>query len=195
VTKRIFILDGHPDPADERFVHALANSYCEGAKEGKHEVLTMRAANLTFPMLRSQYDYEHEQPVDVVQMCQSALNWATHVVILYPLWLGTMPAFLKSLLEQTFRPGFAFSNESSGRWPVKLLSGKSARIFVTMGMPAPLYRWFFRAHGVAALRRSILRFAGFGVIRTTFIGSVGNLDRKRAERWLARAREYGRRAK
>jgi putative NADPH-quinone reductase len=28
-------------------------------------------------------------------------------VIIYPLWLGAMPALLKGFFEQVFRPGFA----------------------------------------------------------------------------------------
>jgi putative NADPH-quinone reductase len=30
-------------------------------------------------------------------------------VILFQLWLGSLPAALKALFEQTFRPGFAFA--------------------------------------------------------------------------------------
>ncbi len=190
--KRILILDGHPDPANERFIHALAAAYREGAQEGGHEVVLVRAADLTFPLLRSQHDYEHELPVASVETCQNALNWATHVVILFPLWLGAMPALLKALLEQAFRPGFAFSNESSGRWPVKFQNRKSARLIVTMGMPAPLYRWFYLSHGVANLRRNVLRFSGFSVVRSMFIGSIGSMDKQRARRCLDKVRDLGR---
>lgn len=192
MSKRILILDGHPDPANERFIHALATAYREGAQERGHEVVLLRAADITFPLLRTQRDYEHETPVPSVESCQNALNWATHVVILFPLWLGSMPALLKALLEQVFRPGFAFSNESSGRVPVKFMHWKSARIIVTMGMPALLYRWFYLSHGIASLRRSVLRFSGFGIVRSMFIGSIGNLDRRRAQRCLERVRDLGR---
>ena len=78
------------------------------------------------------------------------MTWADHVVILYPLWLGSMPALLKALLEQVLRPGFAYSTLKLGKWPVKFLSGKTARIVITMGMPAPIYRWYFRATACAA---------------------------------------------
>ena len=192
MSERILILDGHPDPAPERFIHALAAAYLEGAQERGHEVLLLRAADLSFPLLRSQRDYEHGLPVASIESCQNALTWATHVVILFPLWLGSMPALLNALLEQTFRPGFAFSNESSGRWPVKFLSGKSARLIVTMGMPTLLYRLFYLSHGVASLRRNVLRFAGFGIVRSMFIGSIGNLDKLRAQRCLEKVRDLGR---
>ena len=41
------------------------------------------------------------------------------------------------------------------------MSGKSARIVVTMGMPGFWYRWYFRAHSLRSLQRNILKFVGF----------------------------------
>ena len=195
MTRRILILDGHPDPAPDRFVHALAGAYREGAEAGKHEVLAIRLADVEFPLLRSQHDYEKGDPVEAVRHCQSAMDWANHVVILYPLWLGSMPALLKGLLEQMLRPGFAFSTLTLGRWPVKLQGGKSARIVVTMGMPALLYRWYFRAHSLRSLRRNILRFIGFRRVRATVIGSVANMNSARCGEYLESMRALGRAAR
>lgn len=50
-----------------------------------------------------------------------------------------MPALLKAFFEQALRPGFAMSTSAKGGW-TKLLSGRSARVVVTMGMPAFVYR-------------------------------------------------------
>jgi putative NADPH-quinone reductase len=194
MTRNILILDGHPDPEQGRYVHALAAAYREGAEQGKHEVLSIRVADLAFPLLRSQADYDRGEPVDSVRRCQDAMNWATHVVILYPLWLGSMPALLKALLEQVLRPGFAFSVRKLGRWPVKFMSGKSVRIVVTMGMPAGVYRWFFRAHSLRSLQRNILRTVGFRPVRATVIGSVTSITAAKRAQWLDAMRELGRAA-
>jgi putative NADPH-quinone reductase len=194
MARSILILDGHPDPADERFVHALAAAYREGAEQGEHRVETLRLADLTFPLLRSQADYERDETVESVRRCQHLLTWAEHVVILYPLWLGSMPAMLKALLEQTLRPGFAFSTQKLGRWPVKFMDGKSARIIVTMGMPAALYSLFYRAHSVRSLRRNILKFMGFRRVRSTLIGSVASMTHDQRVERLAGVRALGRAA-
>lgn len=187
----ILIIDGHPDSCGERFVHALANAYRQGAEEAGHEIRVVRLADLTFPLLRSQSDYEHGEPVEDVRQCQGLMEWATHVVIFYPLWLGSMPAMLKGLLEQMMRPGVAFSSKKLGRWRVKFLSGKSARIVVTMGMPALLYRWYYRAHSLRSLRRNILKFMGFRRVRSTIIGSAGSMTRTEREDWLQDVRSLG----
>jgi putative NADPH-quinone reductase len=191
VTRRILILDGHPDPAPERFIHALAAAYREGAEAGGHEVQSLRLADLTFPMLRTQRDYEKGEPDAAVDRCQQAMDWANHVVILYPLWLGEMPALLKGLLEQMLRPGFAFSTRQLGRWPVKFHDGKSARIIVTMGMPGWLYRWYYRAHSLRSLRRNILRFIGFRRVSATVIGSVANLSSSQSRSYLQAVEKLG----
>lgn len=189
--KHILILDGHPDPCAARLIHALADAYRQGAEQANHQVQVVRLADLTFPLLRSQADYEKEEPVDAVRQVQHLMEWATHVVILYPLWLGSMPALLKGLLEQMMRPGFAFSTRKLGRWPVKYLSGKSARVVVTMGMPAFIYRWYFRAHSLRSLQRNILRFVGFGRVRSTIIGSAGSMTRAQREAWLQNLHDLG----
>jgi putative NADPH-quinone reductase len=61
---------------------------------------------------------------------------------------------------------------------------------VTMGMPAMVYRWVYRAHSVKALERNILGFVGIAPIHETLIGMVEGKDSAR-RRWLARLRELG----
>ena len=194
MSRNILILDGHPDPANDRLIHALAAAYREGAQAGSHTVQVIRLADLSFPVLRSQADYDKGEPVDSVRRCQDLMNWADHVVFLYPLWLGSMPALLKALLEQMLRPGFAFSTLELGKGPVKFLSGKSARIVITMGMAAPMYRWYFRAHSLRSLQRNILKFVGFRSIRSTLIGNVADLSNARRMQWLENLRALGRAA-
>ena len=82
------------------------------------------------------------------------------MVFFFPLGLGDMPALLKGFLEQVTRPGFAFSREGKNPLANKGLTGRSARVVVTMGMPVTIYRWYFRAHSIKSLERNILGFVG-----------------------------------
>jgi len=68
--------------------------------------------------------------------------------------------------------------------PPKLLKGRSARIVVTMGMPAVFYRIYYRAHSVKNLKRNILEFCGINPVRSTLIGMVEGRPEARAA-WLA----------
>jgi putative NADPH-quinone reductase len=105
-----------------------------------------------------------------------------------------MPALLKGFLEQVARPGFAIAESRSGGMPTKLLTGRSARLVVTMGMPALVYRWYFRAHSLKALERNILGFAGIAPIRETLVGSVDGLSEAQRQKWLGKLESLGRRA-
>jgi putative NADPH-quinone reductase len=78
--------------------------------------------------------------------------------------------------------------------PRKLLTGKSARIVVTMGMPSWFYRLFYRAHSLKSLKRNILSFCGFGPIHASIIGSVEGMSSAARGQWLSKMMQLGRRA-
>ena len=189
--KRVTIIDGHPDPDSRRYCHALAGAYASGAAESGHSVKRITVAELDVPLLRSQCDWEHGMPSNALVAAQQDIAWATHLVIIYPLWLGAMPAMLKAFFEQVFRPGFAIASDPGKMW-AKLLTGRSARIVVTMGMPAWLYRWYFFAHSLKSLERNILAFVGIAPIKETLIGGIGAMDQKTRQRCLNDMRALGR---
>lgn len=192
---RILLIEGHPDPTAGRFNHALAEAYATAAVAAGHELRRVQVATLDFPLLRSQHEWEHGAVPPALLPVQADILWAQHLVFVFPLWLGGMPALLKGFLEQVARPGFALSQPERGaaqRLPKKLLSGRSARLVVTMGMPALVYRWIFRAHSLKALERNILGFVGIGPIHETLIGMVEG-DAKARARWLQRLARLGQR--
>lgn len=189
--RRIAIVQGHPDPAGGHFGHALAAAYAEAARQAGHEVRLIEVALLRFPLLRTQQEFEKEAPPADIASAQETLRWAEHFAFFFPLWLGTMPALLKGFLEQVFRPGFAMDFGTQGRLPKRLLSGRSARIVVTMGMPGFLYRWYFRAHGLRGLERSILGFSGVRPIRHTLVGMVATPKAAHRRAWLRRLGALG----
>ncbi|KAB2920714.1 MAG: NAD(P)H-dependent oxidoreductase [Hyphomicrobiaceae bacterium] len=191
MAQRITIIQGHPDPSGNRFCHALADAYAAGAAAAGIAVRRIEVGALAFPVLRTQLDFETGAPPPAIAEAQEAIRWADHLVIIYPLWLGTMPALLKAFFEQAFRPGFALGRGAELAW-ASPLKGRSARIVVTMGMPAFFYRWYFGAHGLKSLERSILRFAGIKPFRETLIGMIGTFSEAKAKAWLAKLEALGR---
>ena len=89
-----------------------------------------------------------------------------------------------------FRYDFAFQPKPHGRFEKKL-KGRSARVVVTMGMPAMAYRWYFRAHSLKSLERNILKFAGISPVRETLFGLVESADERRHARWLDKMHALG----
>jgi putative NADPH-quinone reductase len=192
MTRRILILQGHPDATHPHFCHALADAYVAGAEAAGHEVRRLDIATLEFPLLRSKAEWDEGPLPTGLAAAQADIGWAEHLVLLFPLWLGGMPALMKGFLEQVARPGFAMSRFTEGELPKKLLAGRSARVVVTMGMPALVYRWYFRAHSLKALERNILGFVGIAPINETLVGTVEGLSDKQREAWLGKLRRLGR---
>ncbi len=192
MAKRILILDGHPDPSPMHFCHALAHAYAGGAHDAGHEVRRINVGELDFPILRTMDDWSRAPPPPAIAKAQEDMLWAEHIVIIFPLWLGNLPALLKGFFEQTFRPGFAFSRIEEGKAVGQsLLPGRSVRLIVTMGMPACLFRWYFCAHSIRSLKRNILGYCGLNPIHDTLIGSMALVDGNTRQRELEKTRALG----
>lgn len=192
---RIVIIQGHPTSGGGHFCHALAEAYAAGAADGRHDVRQLVVADLAFPLLRLKSDWEGAPPPDVIARAEEALAWADHLVIIYPLWLGGMPALLKGFLEQVLRPAFMSGTTRPGASWKTVLKGTSSRVVVTMGMPALVYRWYFGAHSLKSLKRSILALVGIGPNRHTLIGMIEGMDDGRRRSHLEAMRSLGRRAR
>jgi putative NADPH-quinone reductase len=189
--KRILLIQGHPDALTRHFGHALEDAYAQGAESAGHEVRRVPVAQLDFPLLHSALAWETGTLPASLAQAQADMAWAQHIVLFYPLWLGDMPALLKGFLEQVARPGFAFKADGDNPFSQKGLTGRSARVVVTMGMPALLYRWYFRAHSVKSLERNILGFVGISPVTETLIGSVDKLNADAFSKWLAKLHKLG----
>lgn len=187
--RRILVLNGHPDAGAGHYDDALVEAYAEGARSSGHDVQVEVLHELDIPLLRSRQAWTDGPVPEGARRLQQALADADHLVLVFPLWLGGMPAMVKSALEQTLRPGFALAYE--GDFPGPLLKGRSARVIATMGMPGLFYRWFYRAHSLKSLKRNILEFCGIKPVRLTTIGLVEGKPTHR-KRWLDRVTEMGR---
>lgn len=186
----VLILQGHPDPSGGHLCHALADAYAAGAERAGHRVLRVDVGAIDFPLLRTQQDFLHAPLPDALADARAALEEAGHLAVFFPLWLGGMPAVLKGFLEQLMRPGVAFDYLPGGGIGTRL-KGRSARVVVTMGMPALVFRLWFLGAGLAALTRNILRFTGIAPVRGTVFGGVDAAGEERRRAWLAQMEALG----
>lgn len=193
MARRIVIIQGHPDPQGGHLCNALAEAYAKGATAEGHEVESFDIARLDVPILRNKIDFDTGNLPASLQPVQEAIARADHLVIVYPLWLGTMPALLKAFLEQIFRARFVFKLDDPVRrtWS-KPLAGKSARIIVTMGMPAFFYRFYYGAHSLRSLERNILGMCGIGPTKETLCGNVEGASERQRWVWLTKMERLGR---
>ena len=192
--KTIVILQGHPDNTAAHLCHSLAQHYLMGAEAAGHTVTCIDIAALDFPLLTSKSSWDSDSTPASLMDAQAAILKAEHLVIIYPLWLGGMPARLKGFFEQVLRPDLTGKGNDPLAWR-KLLRGCSARVVVTMGMPALAYRLFYRAHSLKSLCRNILAFTGISPVRTTTFGMVEAASPERRAGWLRKMETLGRTAR
>jgi NAD(P)H dehydrogenase (quinone) len=87
-----------------------------------------------------------------------------------------MPALLKGFIDKVFLPGFGFRYRKDSVWWDKLLTGKSARLIVTMDTPPWYFRWIYGRPGHNAMKKSTLQFCGIKPVKITSIGPVKHAE-------------------
>jgi putative NADPH-quinone reductase len=65
-----------------------------------------------------------------------------------------------------------------GKFPKRLLKGKTSRIIMTMGMPGLIYKVFYCAHSYKALK-GMLKFCGIKVSAHNFFGMIEGSEKRR----------------
>lgn len=106
IPKKILLINGHPDT--ESFNFSIAAAYKKGAIANGYEVREIIVRNLDFnPNLQFGYRKRTELEIDLLE-AQEKIRWAEHLVWIYPVWWGSVPALLKGFIDRVFLPGFAF---------------------------------------------------------------------------------------
>lgn len=178
---RVCLINAHPDPAPQRFCFALTDAYQSAAQQAGHAVTRFNAGEIDVPLLDSAEVFKQAPPAALTPV-REALSAADHLVLIYPLWLGSLPAKAKALLEQIARGGFLLdTGGDSSKWPARKMKGKSARVIVTMGMPGFAYRLFYGSHSLKGLEAGVLKISGFKPVRDTVLGGVETSPERRAK--------------
>jgi NAD(P)H dehydrogenase (quinone) len=193
VTKKIYLLLGHPDKSG--LCGALADAYEASAKEAGHEIVRMNIGEMQFdPILHKGYRAMQELEPDLKKF-QEQVTTSNHFVIIHPVWWVGMPAILKGLFDRAWLPGSAFrymkmpSGKRSIFWH-RMYRGHTARIIIASGTQPWLVR-LLPGNVNAQLKWGILWFAGFSV-GTTWFGPSENVPEPRKKKWIKRVQYLGR---
>ena len=167
---RIAIFVGNP--LHDSYSEALGRAYQRGAESGGHQAQLFLLGSMNFDAVLRE-GYRREQPLEPdLVAARAAFTGCDHLVFIFPLWCGDMPALLKGFFERVLQPDLLNVQKSGGKASWKVFKGKSARIIMTMGMPGLFYRWYFGAHALKLLRRNILQFVGIKPVRSTIYGMI-----------------------
>ena len=185
--KKVLIIQGTPDSSS--FCDALAAAYKKGAFDANAEVKEINIREIEFnPNLPFGYKNKTELEQGLIES-QELIQWANHLVFVYPTWWGTMPALLKGFIDKVFLPGFGFQYRNGSVWWDKLLKGWSARLIVTMDTPPWYFRWIYGRPGHNAMKKTILEFCGIKPVKISSIGPLKSSTTKKRAGWLNNAQK------
>ncbi|MGV8852505.1 MAG: NAD(P)H-dependent oxidoreductase [Rhodoglobus sp.] len=178
------IIDGHPNP--NSLCAAIAVEYATG--HSNSTVVALR--DLQFdPSLHFGYTRRQDLEPDLEHTWKLLLD-AQHIVVVTPIWWGSVPALLKGFFDRLLLPKRAYQVKANGL-PEGLLAGRTGRVIVTTDSPW----WYLPLVGdttVRHVRETTLRFCGIKPVRTTRLGPVKGSTLEQRKRWLAKVARLGR---
>ncbi len=190
---KVLLLVGHPDA--ESFNFALADAYERGAKiAGGAEVRRINIRDLNFnPNLEFGYGKRTELEPDLLAAWED-IKWADHLVWIYPVWWGSVPAIMKGFIDRVFLPGLVFRKHENSKttWD-KLLKGKTARLISTLDQPVWYYRLVNGRPSYHAMKKMTMNFTGVRKVKNTTIGPVRLSTDKWRSAQLKKVEKLGRR--
>ncbi|MEC2285992.1 NAD(P)H-dependent oxidoreductase [Bacillus velezensis] len=117
---------------------------------------------------------------------------ADHLIFIYPLWWGGVPAIMKGFFDRVLVAGEAYTYEN-GR--VKgLLRAETAQVFYTADSPGWYLKWFRKNSDWITLKKSILQFCGIQKAERNLFSVVRTSTPELREKWLRQAYAKVRRA-
>jgi putative NADPH-quinone reductase len=189
---RILIVVGHPQ--SNSFCNALGSAYREGAETGGHQATLVALHALSFDPILRNGDHLLQPLEPCLQAAHDALASCDHLVMIFPLWCGDMPALLKGFIERVLQPYLIAHRDTEHAMAQSIFQNKTARVVITMGMPVSIYRFWYRGYALKLLTRNILNFIGIRPVRHTLFGMLGSSKSEQRTRWLADMRALGARA-
>ena len=185
--KKVLIINGHPN--EHSFCYSIAEAHGKGSISIGNEVEILHLKDLQFDLnLRNGFSKDSELEHDL-KMSQQKISWANHIVIIHPVWWGSIPALLKGFFDRVLLPGFAFKyKENSPMWD-KLLTGKTGHIIYTCDTPIWFYKHIFNAPSVNQVKKRTLQFCGINPVKVTAIAPIRKSTQKFREDWLSKIEE------
>lgn len=189
---KIMIVVGHPQRTT--LCEALGQAYARGAAAAGHDAKLFLLSEMSFDAILHD-GYRKVQPLEPdLQTAYETLAACDHLVLIFPLWCGDMPALLKGFIERILQPDLIARENTENAMDWNIFAKKSARIVMTMGMPVSIYRWWYGGYALKLLTRNILHFIGIKPVRHTLYGMVATSKPAARERWLQELEALGKTA-
>jgi len=187
---KITAIDGHP--GTDRLVTALMDRYLDAAEKAGAEVSRFSLRDMSFdPVLHEGYKKRQEWEADLKAAAES-IQRSNHLLLGFPLWWGGQPALLKGFFDRVFLPGYAFKyHDNDPKWD-RLLSGRSADVFITADTPRIYLQFAYGDPVLRQMKRQVLGFSGFKPVKQYYFAPIRKREPENFKKWLEKAEKLGR---
>ncbi|MDU2613694.1 MAG: NAD(P)H-dependent oxidoreductase [Pseudomonas aeruginosa] len=188
--KRILLIVG--SPKRKSFCHLLAECYAQGARSKDHVVRELKLGELAFdPILHEGYEQSQVLEPDLLE-AQRQIHWAEHLVFVYPVWWGGLPALLQGFFDRVLQSSFAFRYRGTQDkdWE-QLLGGRSADLLVCHDQPLSRLRFLKGPPAHRQMVRSVLGACGIATRRLEEFAPMRSSSEEQRQGWLRRAEQLG----
>lgn len=178
------IITAHP--SSRGFTHRIAATYADAcrARGGTTDVIDLYDPAWRQDFLR--FEDIRAWPADPVrENIHAKIAAADELVFVFPVWWTDAPAIVKNFLDCNLTTGFAYRYVVGKKTPLKLLTGKTARIFATADGPTWLYR-FLPLNFLILWRLGRLGFCGIRLQSADVLGEKRRKNPVDLDAFLAR---------
>ncbi|MDR0698550.1 MAG: NAD(P)H-dependent oxidoreductase [Tannerella sp.] len=164
------IIFAHPNPAsfNSSLVKALYNHLLNQGDEVKLRHLY----ELGFNPVLSADDFssiaDNKTPKDI-EIEQGYVKWSDHIIFVFPVWWGGMPAIMKGYIDRVFAEGFAYEYVADGS--NGLLSPRKGSTICSTGAYSEDYKHVHNAMNVLSIE-TVFGFTGITPYKSLFYGGV-----------------------
>ena len=97
---KILVINGHPDM--ESYCQAIFQTIVSNLDTSRHEIITINLNEEDFdPVLRYGYRKRMEEDSFILRS-QEWIQWADHLIFVYPIWWSSMPSLMKGWIDRVF---------------------------------------------------------------------------------------------
>ncbi|SBS38954.1 FMN-dependent NADH-azoreductase [Marinomonas spartinae] len=179
--KKVLVVNANPK--SNSLCKNLAERYAHSASV-RHQVKRIDIGEMNFEIsLEQGYDKTVLLEPDLLRF-QELVKWSEHIVIVSPVWWGTVPAKFKGMIDRSFLPNFAFKYIEGKAVPEKLLKGRTSELIVTLDTPPFWYKYAQGNVIYKHLKSAILEFSGIKNRASTYFGPVMHSTSVKRAAWL-----------
>ncbi|MCY7755252.1 NAD(P)H-dependent oxidoreductase [Bacillus haynesii] len=179
------VIYAHPNP--NSFNGAILNQVIKALEDGKHsyDVIDLYKDRfdpvLLFDEKKRRSDMKHDPETAEYRRI---VNNADHLIFIYPLWWGGMPAIMKGFIDRVFAAGEAYTYQ--GKLPKGLLKARTASVYYTADAPSWYLRFWRRDADWVTVKDVMLRFCGVRRVRRLLFAGVKDSTEEKRTQWLDR---------